>query len=195
MTQVPNKSSIHEYRITSAEMRSLDQNTRMVVLERDASGILRISGEVPGCGEECRANLSDLILEFVMSCEGCGDSEVLEQYLDSFCGKISKAILLETGGTNPEDHLHSSIETIFASMNGEHTMPENLTEGLYGFNHCPICSASKRTGIQRGLASAHRTFYRLCEDTILASSTDFAMTPIDDGIERGHSLTFILRRD
>jgi hypothetical protein len=192
MTQFPKKTSIYEYRITSAEMRSLDQNTRQVMLGKDESGVLRVTGEVPGCGEECHANLSDLILEFTMSCEGCGDPEDLNRYLTSFCAKISKAILLMSEGIAPQDHIHSSIETIFTSMNGAHTMPVASIEGLYGFDHCPIYFASERMGIQRGLINAHRTFFRLCEEIILSASPDYTITPIDDGIEPGHSLTFKL---
>lgn len=192
MTQIPKKTSIYEYRITSAEMRSLDQNTRQVMLEKDEGGVLRVSGEVPGCGEECRANLSDMFLEFVMSCEGCGDPEVLDQYLGSFCAVISKAVLSESRGLDPTDKLFSAIQSIFTSMNGEHTIPDGSMEGLYGFDRCPICSASERIGIQRGLAIAHRTFFALCKETIFAISTDFVLTPIDDGFGQGHSLTFKL---
>jgi hypothetical protein len=194
MTQNPNKTSIYEYRITSVEMRSLDQNIRQVILGRDESGTLQVTGEVPGCGEECNANLSDLILEFVMSCEGCGEPDVLDQYLGSFCAKISQAVLIETVDIDVDDHLRSSIETILTSMNGEHLLPEGLVEGLYGFDKCPICFASERMGIQRGLANAHRTFFKLCEDTIFAISTEYTITPIDDGIEPGHSLKFKLVR-
>jgi hypothetical protein len=192
MTMVHLNPVIFEFTITSADMRSLDQNQRRIGLLKDEDGKLFVRGEVPGCGAECNANLSEVILEFIMSCERCSNPEILDHYLESFSAQVSNAIVLHTMEDNPEAHLKSSLECIFGSMNGEFLI--TFPEGNFGFDECPICAASKRTGIQRGLRAAHLAFFKLCQQTLQSISTEYALVPVDENFEPGHSLWFKLEK-
>jgi hypothetical protein len=195
MTENPTPTLVYEYTITSAEMRSLDQNLRKVMLLVDENGTPLLRGEVPDCGAECFANLSEVILEFIMSCEGCVDPQTLDRNLATFSTKLSKAIAIRTTGKTPQAQLKSSLDSIFSSMDGEYSIPDQLTDGTFGFNECPICAASKRLGIQRGLKRAHRAFYELCRLTIDSTSENVSLFPIEDGFQTGHSLMFRLNQE
>ena len=141
------------------------------------------------------ASLSQVILEFIMSCESCSDPIVLDVYIDTFSTKLSNAIVLQTEEPDPDAHLTSALECIFSSMGGEYVVSERSPDGTYGFKECPICAASKRMGIQRGLKTAHRTFVKLCQETVHSISPGNSLSPIDENLEPGHALMFTLEGD
>lgn len=195
MTQSPTKSLLYEYRITSKEMRSLDQNIRRIYLGVNEDGLTVVWGEVPGCGEECNTNLSELILEFIMSCEGCKDPDVLDQYQEIFCSKISNALSDQLQTVDAENQLRSLFEILFASMEGEYAIPEDMRTSPLGFERCPICVASTRMGMQRGLDQAHGTYFKLIQQLVQKASHKYSFTPLDDGDSPGHALKLFLKLD
>ena len=83
-TALPSRLAF-QYLIASGDMRFIERTERSIVIigEGDIDWVIR--GEVEGCGEACHANLSQIFLEYLMSCEGCGDQQEVDLAIDMLC--------------------------------------------------------------------------------------------------------------
>ena len=66
-THVTQGEPLLSYKIASSNMRYIEINEREIYLRQDPQLGIVLLGEVPFCGPDCNANLSQMLLEYTMS--------------------------------------------------------------------------------------------------------------------------------
>ena len=102
-SQTTNDSPLYTYEIASGDMRYIEINERNLYLRRDPSLGLILRGELPGCGAGCYADLSQVMLEYAMTCEGCKSPQEAAEYVANF-GKRLGEILAQQLSTRANRH-------------------------------------------------------------------------------------------
>src|SRR3989304_1429555 len=75
---------VFQYVVSSTEMRFIERAERRICLGVGTDGGLRLVGESPGCGDACRADLAELLLEYAMSCEGSKEPRLWREASQTF---------------------------------------------------------------------------------------------------------------
>ena len=76
------------YVIASADMRYIEINEREIYIRQDPVVGIVVRGEISGCGAGCYADLSQIFLEYAMSCEGCSDQTEGEKSVTRFGARL-----------------------------------------------------------------------------------------------------------
>ena len=169
-SQTSTDSPLYTYVIASGDMRYIEINQRNLFLRHDPNLGLILRGELPGCGAGCYADLSQVLLEYAMTCEGCKSPQEACEYVASFgrlLGKqLAQQLKQELSTLAAEDQLPASLEILFKSMVVPYTSllsPQRLT---YTLEYCPLCESSNTTGMGRELVMARFGFAALCASLV-----------------------------
>lgn len=148
------------YVIASADMRFIERSEREIYIRGDAENEYIIRGEMPGCGATCFASLGQVLLEFVMSCEGCVDPVEQAESVDDFCdmlGRACAAWLNQQGsGKGPSEQLHTAMSAICRSLIvpfADRVASEKLQ---YAFVENPLEKTASSLGMNRAVQLAQR---------------------------------------
>ncbi len=167
------------YVIASADMRYIEINEREIYIRQDPKMGMVVRGEISGCGAGSYADLSQIFLEYAMSCEGCRDQSEGEKSVTRFgarFGTILAAKLSEDYiGLPTIDQLSRSYGFILNSMAVPFT--EDRTEHNLHFTlaYCPLCDSGKKTGLNREMALARLGFAVLCESMLRSFTPDWLL--------------------
>jgi hypothetical protein len=149
------------YPVGSADKVYIEINQRELVLRHDPDLGPVLRGEVPGCGDECAADLGQVILEYVVACDRCGDESVL----DEFGMQIGKALAAHIRRSLPDDSvLEQATRALLCVLNSQRASysTEQVPSGLrFELYDCPLCVAAAASGIQGREEQAHRVLYAL----------------------------------
>ena len=160
-------TKLFTYQIASGEMRYIEVNQREVYLRNDPQKGLIVRGEIPGCGEGCHADLCQILLEYALSCEGCGEPMVAAEAMYRFgvrLGKLLSANLCRLDdGLSTGDQLSLVFGCILNSMSVPYDVERTLNNIHYKLSSCPLDEAAKGAGFSRVLPMARRSFSALCE--------------------------------
>ena len=167
------------YVIASADMRYIEINEREIYIRQDPVVGMVVRGEISGCGAGCYADLSQIFLEYAMSCEGCSDQTEGEKSVTRFgarLGAILAARLSEDYiGLSTIDQLSQAFEFILNSMAVPFTLERTDRNLRYTLAHCPLCESGKKTGLSREMALARLGFAVLCESILRSFAPDWSL--------------------
>ena len=173
------------YRIASAEMRYIEIGERLVFLRDDLISGPVLRGELAGCGSDCYIDLSQLLLEYALSCEGCRDHLVEEEDAARLGIRLGKLLTIhicpEYPSLLPDERLHNAFHCVFSSMKVPYTVERNSTQLHYTFAYSPIHEAAKDLGLSRAVLIAHRALFSLFKSLIRFMAPEWELLrPVDD---------------
>ena len=167
------------YVIASADMRYIEINEREIYIRQDPVVGIVVRGEISGCGAGCNADLSQIFLEYAMSCEGCSDQTEGKKSVTRFgarLGAILAARLSEDYiGLSTIDQLSQAFEFILNSMAVPFTQERTDRNLRYNLAHCPLCDSGKKTGLNRDMALALLGFVVLCQSMLQSFAPDWSL--------------------
>ena len=158
------------YRISSADMRYIEIGERFVFLRNDPISGPVLRGELTGCGSDCYIDLSQIFLEYALSCEGCRNQLVEEEEATRFGIRLGKLLTIlicpEDANVLPETRVNNTIQCILSSMSVPFSLEWTPTQLFYKLAHSPIHEAAKETGFTRAVVIASRSLYALLKSVI-----------------------------
>ncbi|KAA3647285.1 MAG: hypothetical protein DWQ07_07215 [Chloroflexi bacterium] len=161
---------VFSYVLASADMRYIENGERDIYLRNDPELGLVFRGELAGCGPGCYVDLSQVFLEYAMSCEGCKEEGVGTEQAVRF-GEHLAEVLLKITASDIADlpvtgKLSTTLKLVLDSMNA--TYVEEVKEGRleYSLTCCPLSECGKSEGLGIGFEMAHLSFTALCKSLI-----------------------------
>lgn len=158
------------YALASADMRYIEVGEREIYLRYDPQIGLVFRGEISGCGQACDVDLSEILLEYAMSCEGCQERSVAPTKVIRF-GKhlgesLARTISLVVAEMDAVHKLSYGFNCILKSGKGKF-IEEYSTDRLeYSLDCCPLSECASKTGFNRSLEMAHLSFTALCKSML-----------------------------
>jgi hypothetical protein len=170
---------VFSYVIASADMRYIEIEKRNIYLRNELDKGLVFRGEITGCGPGCNVGLNEILLEYGMSCEGCGERGVALKEVLRFGEKLGGILVRKTQqdfiDLTAEEKLSTVFKCILNSMNANYT--EDCRGGLlaYSLTCCPLSECASKTGLGRSVELAHLSFVALCRSLIKALAPDWML--------------------
>jgi len=188
-SQIPTDVPLYTYVIASGDMRYIEINQRNLFLRHDPNLGLLLRGELPGCGPGCYADLSQVLLEYAMTCEGCKSPQEASEYVASFgrrLGEIlAQQLLLEFSAPLAEDRLRAALEILLKSMVVPYAcevFPQRLS---FTLEYCPLCESGDSSGMSRELVMARYSFASLCASFVVTLAPGWkVVTPTEQDAEQ-----------
>jgi len=185
-SQTPIDAPLYTYVIASGDMRYIEINQRNLFLRHDPNLGLILRGELPGCGAGCYADLSQVLLEYAMTCEGCKSPQEASEYVAGF-GKrlgeqLAQCLEVEIAPLTSHDRLPAAIEILLKSMVVAYTSEVSQQRLAYKLEHCPLCEAGSSSGMGREMEMARHGFAALCASLVAAVAPGWSVvspTPQD----------------
>lgn len=177
---------VFSYVLASADMRYIEIGEREIHLRNDPKAGLVFRGEISDCGSGCFVDLSEILLEYAMSCEGCreqksaGPGEVIR-----FGEHLGEILVAKTNQDIAEmpapEKLSSAFKVILNSMNATY-IEENKEDHIeYTLDCCPLSECANKAGFSRSVEMAHLSFTALCKSLIKALAPNWElMQPSDE---------------
>lgn len=186
---------VFDYVVSSTEMRSIERAERRIYLGAGTDGGLRLWGEIPGCGDACRADLAGLLLEYAMSREGAKEPRLWREASQSFADQVGVAVAAATVASGPgssaAEHARHALERLLWSMEPSAASPPTGSGDQIGYAACPLCSAAWASGTLRVLDQAHELLLDLCRATLRAAAPGWTVACPDDLLRPGHPLRLV----
>lgn len=158
---------LYRYPIASEDMKYIEVNQRDIYLRRDPQGDMVLQGEIPGCGDSCDADLAQVILEFVMTCEGCDDPDEVHATAQGFGKALGSALASHVKAGAPGEGIRGWVDAaltcVVRSVKVPYTSEHEAGDWVFMLNHCPLRDAAGRTGIGGRMEAAHAALYALYE--------------------------------
>ena len=173
------EAPLFNYTLASADMRYIEVGERMIYLRTDPERGPFVRGEIDGCGSACHVDLSQIFLEFTLSCEGCRQEDVVEEALVYFgerLGNLLAARIYPDREHIPEIALLKGIfDCIFMSMSLPFSLDQETGSLHYRFHTCPFCDNDQFAGFYRSIEMARLGFISLCESVIKNLAPDWVL--------------------
>lgn len=153
--------------VVRTEARDVVMFQRTIYLEGDAEGGFHLLAKLDE--EEGAIDLSEILLEDAMSSDVPGETSINEHVVDGFGHalglSLARQIAKQTPDHSADERARLALGCIVKSLGSSHT--EEIVNGAqqYRFEHCPLCDASQRTGIEE-VDLAHRALASLLETTL-----------------------------
>jgi hypothetical protein len=159
-----------------------------VFLRKDPALGIVVRGEIPGCGEGCYADLSQIFLEYALSCEGCSEQIVASESMSRFGIRLGKHLSANLcrldDGLSTVDQLSVVYECILNSMNVPYTVDRTPNKIHYKLAYSPLDKAANNAGFSRVLPIARKSFFALCQSVLRMLSSEWFLTrPSEDEID------------
>ena len=165
-------------------MRYIEINEREVYLRHDPRLGLILQGEVPQCGPDCNANLSQMLLEYTMACEDCRDQAMTAKLVDQFGDHLGEELMAKLYGSSPLspdiDHVSETMDIILNSMGVAFQKDRKADQLHYDLAYCPIHEAARNSGLNLWVATAHRAFVALCNYVLQALAPEWTLVQPSD---------------
>lgn len=165
--------------MASGDMVYNEVAEREVYLRQEAvlGPILR--GEMPGCGPGCYADLSQVFLEYAMSCEGCRDQDAAGEWVSRFGEKLGVALAAnlseDLGGLPEDERVLQAFECVVRSLGVPFQVHKTDDKLEFTLSNCPLCATGSKTGLARDMALARRGFASLCIALLGALAPDWRL--------------------
>jgi hypothetical protein len=176
---IASQAPLFNYTLASADMRYIEVGERLIYLRTDPDRGPVIRGEIDGCGAACHVDLSQIFLEFTLSCEGCRQEEVVEDALIYFgerLGNLLAARIYPDREVLPEiERLTGMFDIVFASMNLPYSLDRETGSIHYRFHKCPFCDNPQFSGFMRSIEMARLGFISLCESILKNLAPDWVL--------------------
>ncbi len=176
---VVREAHLFTYAIASAEMRYNAIGERAVYLRSDPVSGPVVRGELVGCGPGEYADLSQVLLEYALSCEGCQDQARAGELVTCTgerLGKILATRLYHDAMPVPDaDRVSGAFQCILRSMAVAYTVERGANGIRFEFACCPLHDTALKTGLSRGTAIARRCFVALCASMLQTLAPDWVL--------------------
>lgn len=170
LPQTSTDSPLYTYVIASGDMRYIEINQRNLFLRHDPNLGMILRGELPGCGAGCYADLSQVLLEYAMTCEGCKSPEEACEYVATFARRLGELLAQRFSNeysTLPEqERLPVAIEVLLKSLVVPFTSQVDQQRLAYSLEYCPLCETGSSSGMMRELIMARYGFAALCASLV-----------------------------
>jgi len=168
--EIANQAPLFNYTLASADMRYIEIGERVIYLRTDPNRGLVIRGEIEDCGSACHVDLSQIFLEYTLSCEGCRQAGVVEEavvYFGERIGNLLAARIYPDRESIPEiERLTGMLDCVFASMDLPYSLDRETGSLHYRFHSCPFCDNQQFAGFLRSMEMARLGFIALCESIL-----------------------------
>jgi hypothetical protein len=170
---------VYSFALASADMRYIEIGEREIFLRNDPKAGLVFRGEISGCGPGCFVDLSEILLEYAMSCEGCRERSVASKEVTRFGEHLAEVLVEKTYHDITElptpEKLSSAFKCILNSMSAKYIEESKEDHLEYSLNCCPLSECAKSTGLSRSVEMAHLSFTALCKSLIKALAPDWEL--------------------
>jgi hypothetical protein len=178
-TEKASDAPLFNYTLASADMRYIEIGERAIYLRTDPEKGPILRGEIPGCGPGCYVDLSQVLLEFPMSCEGCRERDVVEEavtYFGERLGTLLTSRLIPDGEQQQTvDWLVRVLECVHRSLNVPYTVDRSNVRLQYHLEQCPFCDKEEYAGFTRAMEMARLGFIALCESILQGIAPDWVL--------------------
>jgi hypothetical protein len=170
---------IFTYTLASADLRYIEIGEREIYIYQDPDKGWVFRGEVPGCGSACDADLSEILLEYAMSCEGCRDNSIASTMVSQFGTYLGKSlagrVLPDIEGLDPVGQLSYGFKCILNSGKGNFIEESSTDRLAYSLDCCPLSECASKTGFNRSVEIAHFSFTALCKGLANSLAPDWEL--------------------
>lgn len=167
------------YLLASADMRYIENGERQVFLRHDPTLGQVFRGELAGCGPGCYVDLGQILLEYAISCEGCGDRDMAAVKAIRFGERLAHSLVSnsakEIGNEPYREKLQFAFRLILNSMNATYTEDGEPGRLEYSLSCCPLSECAKSSGFGLGQEIAHLAFTALCRSLTAALAPDWGL--------------------
>lgn len=155
---------LFRYIIASGEMRYIERTERLVLLDHEPEDGWRVYGMIEGCGSACDVNLTQIILEFIMSCEGL-DTATHQAALRVFSQKIAAAMVEQIKSSSADEQIEGLLDEclrcLLGSLGDRYVLKTDRSQISASFADCPLCALGGESGMQRHGELAHGVVFDL----------------------------------
>ena len=162
------ETNLFTYTIASAEMRYIPIGERTIYLRNDSAIGPVLRGEICEHGPDCHANLSQILLEYAMSCEGCPDYEKASEMSECLGERLGRLMAkkLYQGDTLLDfsmiEKVRSAFEFVLHSMGNQFQVEHTNNQIHFYFTSCPLAETAQKTGMLRSIVPARVGFIAIC---------------------------------
>jgi hypothetical protein len=156
---------VFSYTLASGDLRYIEIGEREIYLRQVPTQGKIFRGEISGMGPEYYINLSEILLEYAMSCEGCSRAELATEMLTHFGDQLGQIYLDKIYEKSIDqvtgENLSAAIACLLDSMDAKYT--ENSQPGTleYVLDCCPLSECAKDTGLNRSVEMAYLSLVSL----------------------------------
>ena len=137
---------------------------------------LVVHGEMDGCGPDCEINLSEILLEYALTCEGCGDEETAGESAGLFGVRLGRLLAERLCREDePAAMIAFSFACILNSMRVPYTTEQSEDRIRFVLAHNPLDEAARAMGSSRGAATARRAFAALCRTVLRIAAPNWTL--------------------
>lgn len=166
LNSMSDSRSVYSY-VVRTEARDVVMFQRTIYIEGSAADGFRLLAKIDE--EDTAIDLSEILLEDAMSSDDPGDVSISEDVVDGFGHVLGQAVARQIVALTPDlpssKQAELGLACIVRSLGAPFTEEANEGAAQYRFDHCPLCDASDRTGIEE-VDLAHRGLSALLETTI-----------------------------
>lgn len=173
------EAHLFTYVIASIEMRFDAVGERAIYLRNDPDVGPVVRGEICGCGPSCHANLSQVLLEYALSCEGCQDQAKAGSLIECTGERLGRILANKLYQDVPDmlvaERITGAFQFVLQSMGGQFTVAQEADGIRYALDGCPLQTTAARLGLMRGVAIAYHGFVALCESMLHTLASGWAL--------------------
>lgn len=170
---------VFTYTLASADLRYIEIGEREIYLRLDPQKGWVFRGEVSGCGPECDVDLSEILLEYAMSCEGCRDQSIAPTMVSKFGNYLGETlagrIMPDIEEMDIPTQLSYGFKSILNSGKGNFIEERSSNRLEYSLDCCPLSECASKTGFNRSVEIAHISFTALCKGLINSLAPDWEL--------------------
>lgn len=159
--------ALFSYIVASADMRYIEVGERQIMLRNEPGIGPMMRGEMEGCGPDCEINLSEILLEYALTCEGCRDLETAGESAGLFgvrLGRVLAARLCQD--SDRVETVKAGFRCILNSMQVPYTFEQSEDRLRFDLAYSPVHEAAQGMGSTRGIGSAQRALTNLCRTVL-----------------------------
>jgi hypothetical protein len=162
-------------------MRFIEINIREIHLRQDPSKGPILRGELPGCGSSCHADLSEIFLEYAMSCKGYENASVMlesvMQFGEQLGVKVAAVFLGQYTDSPAQDIVPIIFDCVLESMGVQYQKAVTAEEYHIAFQDPPFNATARKSGLQLYVSPACQGFSAFCESILKATGGAWTMLP------------------
>lgn len=161
---------LFSYVIASGDMRFIEIGERDLFLHHVPESGPIILGEMPECGPDCHANLSQVFLEYVMGCEDCREAGRTAVAADNFGRRLGRKLIAlryqDPGDLAEVDALVDATAIVLNSLGAPLESSRSHNTLYFRLAFCPFHATAKKAALNLWIALAHRSFVALLESLL-----------------------------
>ena len=170
---------VFTYALASADLRYIEIGEREIYLRQEPEGSLTFRGEIAGCGPDSYINLSEILLEYAMSCEGCSREELATEMITHF-GDHLGLIYVENedqdlDDLDPQDRISNALTCILNSMGAKFVAAIQPGSMEFSLDCCPLSECARDTGLNRSVEMAYLAFIALVNSVLSRLSPEWSL--------------------